>query len=242
MSASVIAALKSVFSRYGSPEILWTDNGPQYSSDEFARFAKALDICNVTSSPHYPQSNGQAERMVQTMKRLLQRSANPFLAVLSYRATLLPWCNLSPAELLMGRCLRTTVPQTDGQLIPKWPFLPEFKRLNRDFKDRQKRDFDRRHRVQELPPIPEDKAVWVQTERESIPGTVVLSAPAPRSYIVGTPTGEVHRNRSHLRVVPEDPQSQEPTQRETDTQSDQPSRITTRSRTGVKLKPPDRLA
>lgn len=55
----------------------------------------------------------------------------------------LPWCNLSPAELLMGRCLRTTVPVIDKWLIPKWPYIPEFKRLNTNYKDQQKADFDR---------------------------------------------------------------------------------------------------
>ena len=117
----------------------------------------------MTSNPHYPQSNGQAERTVQTVKGLFKRSASPFLALLSYRATPLPWCNLSSAELLLGRRLRT-VPQTDRQLIPRCTFLPNFKIRNRKFKDHQKEDFDRRHRVQELPPITDDKNIWVFTE------------------------------------------------------------------------------
>ena len=103
---------------------------------------------------------------MQTVKRLFKQSASPFLTLLSYRAMPLPWCNLSPAELLLGRRLRTTVPQTDRQLIPRCTFLLNFKRLNRKFKDHQKEDFDRRHRVQELPPIPDDKNVWVFTEGE----------------------------------------------------------------------------
>ena len=103
VTGSVIAALKSLFSRYGLPEILRSDNGPQYNSDEFATYMKEHGIRHVTSSPYYPQSNGQVERTVQTVKRLFKRSADPYQALLSYRATLLPWCNLSPAELLMGR-------------------------------------------------------------------------------------------------------------------------------------------
>ena len=61
----------------------------------------------------------------------------PILAILSYRATLLPWCNLSLEELLM-RCPRNTVPQTSRQLIPQWTYLSEYKQLNRDYKTRQK--------------------------------------------------------------------------------------------------------
>ena len=179
-SASIIATLKAMFARYRIPEILRSDNGPQYSSEEFLRFAETYGIQHLTSSPRYPQSNGQAERTVQTVKRLLRKSEDPpFLALLSDCATPLPWCNLSPAELLMGRRLRTTLPQTDDQLIPKWSFIPQFKRQNCEFKERQKTDFDRRHRARELPPILSDHDVWVSAEDGTIPGKVVSVAPTP---------------------------------------------------------------
>ena len=241
VSTNIIAALKAIFSRHGIPEILRSDNGPQYSSVEFSQFVKTYGIRHVTSSPCYPQSNGQAERTVQTAKRLLQRSVDPFLALLSYRATPLPWCNLSPAELLMGRRLRTTLPQTDDLLIPKWPYLPEFKHLNKEFKNRQRNDFNRHHRVRELPPIPDDSEVWVSSEGEPIPGTVVSTAPTPRSYIIDTPNGEVRRNRSQLRVVPSDTPSLAQEEPSPVASEDQPCRVT-RSRAGIQLKPPDRLA
>ena len=160
------------------------------------------------SSLRYPQGNGQAERTVQTVKRLLQRSEDPFLVLLSYHATPLLWCNLSPAELLMGWRLRTTVPQTDDQLIPKWPLIPKFKRQNWEFKQRHKGDFDRHHWVQQLPPILDNSDVWVSTKDGTIPGKVVSSAQTPRSYVVEMLTGELRRNRGQLRVVtaPEEPE------------------------------------
>ena len=60
VSASVIAALRHLFARYGLPEVFRSDNGPQYSLEEFAKFMKDYGIRHITSSPHYPQSNGQA--------------------------------------------------------------------------------------------------------------------------------------------------------------------------------------
>ena len=135
MSSSVIVVLNKIFARYGTPEIFHSDNGPQYDSDEFAKFMEFLHICHITSSPYYPQSNGQSDKIVQTVKRRLKHSESPFLALLTYRVTPLPWFNLSPAELLMGRRLRTIVPQTDNPLIQKWSFLLQFKRLNAEFKD-----------------------------------------------------------------------------------------------------------
>lgn len=60
-SAAIIQVLKTAFSRYGILDVLVTDNGPQYASSEMREFCKMYDFLHVTSSPHYPQSNGQAE-------------------------------------------------------------------------------------------------------------------------------------------------------------------------------------
>ena len=95
VSESVIQGLKSVFACHGIPEILISDNGPQYSSYEFAQFAGDYGFLHRTSSPHYPQSNGLAERVVKTVKKLLKESSDQYLALLSYRATPLPWCGLT---------------------------------------------------------------------------------------------------------------------------------------------------
>ena len=89
-SASIITAMKSVFSRHGIPHTVVGDNGPQYVSAEMKKFSSMYGFNHVTTSPHYPQSNGFAERMVKTIKKLLSLSSD-------YRSTPLPWCSLSPA-------------------------------------------------------------------------------------------------------------------------------------------------
>ena len=66
-SRSVIKEMKEVFARYGIPDILVTDNGPQFSSAEFSAFAKTWMFSHKTSSPHHPQSNGKAENAVKTV-------------------------------------------------------------------------------------------------------------------------------------------------------------------------------
>ena len=72
-TVAVSKALKALFARYGVPDILVTDNGPQFSSAEFVGFAKRWGFQHTTSSPHYPQSNGRAENAVKTVKRLLTK-------------------------------------------------------------------------------------------------------------------------------------------------------------------------
>ena len=178
-SSNIIALLKTIFARHGIPEVLRTDNGPQYVAKEFAVFAKAYGFQHITSSPRFPQSNGQVERMVQTIKGILKNSTDPHLAVLSYRATPMPWCGLSPSELLMGRRIRTTVPQTKKQLTPSWSYLPQFKRDNLHFKEKQKENFDKHHHAREQSEIPDGSEVVITTDKQPVEGRVIKPAETP---------------------------------------------------------------
>ena len=58
---SVLNTLKTMFARYGIPEVLRSDNGPQFNFQEFTQFALKYNFKHITSGPHYPVSNGQAE-------------------------------------------------------------------------------------------------------------------------------------------------------------------------------------
>ena len=67
-TTAVVKYMKSIFARHGIPQEIVSDNGPQYSSREFAQFAKQYGFVHNTSSPKYPQSNGETERGVRTIK------------------------------------------------------------------------------------------------------------------------------------------------------------------------------
>ncbi|XP_037555124.1 uncharacterized protein K02A2.6-like [Dermacentor silvarum] len=101
---AVIDALKAVISRHGITQEVRLNNGPPFSSQEFAAFAASYGFNHVTSSPHYAQSNGGAKRMARTIKDLFRKSKDPHLALLSYRDTI-GVDGFSPAQLLMGRQL-----------------------------------------------------------------------------------------------------------------------------------------
>ena len=103
----------------------------------------------------------------------------------------------------MGRRIRTTIPLVMKQLIPSWSYLPEFKKDNRKFKEKQKEDFDRQHGVKEQSEIPDGSEVVVTTDQQNVPGRVLQPAYTPRSYIVETPSGDIRRNCSQLNIVPE---------------------------------------
>ena len=61
-SSQIITSLKSLFGRYGIPEEVISDNGPQYISQEMKTFTDTYGFKHTTSIPYYPQGNGLAER------------------------------------------------------------------------------------------------------------------------------------------------------------------------------------
>ena len=156
-SRIVIPALKAIFSRYGVPATLVSDNGPQYAWREKQEFAELYGFKHITSSPHFPQSNGMPRRSIKMMKSLSEKFSDPYMAILSYRATPLLWCKLSPAELLMGRHLKTDIPQPRKAFTPESPHLYlDFREKDKKWKERQKSYYDKRHRVKNLTPLPDD--------------------------------------------------------------------------------------
>ena len=71
---AVIKELGLVFTELGRPFVLRSDNGPCYSLREFHNFLNFYQVDHVTSSPHYPQSNGFAEALVGITKKLMDKS------------------------------------------------------------------------------------------------------------------------------------------------------------------------
>ena len=104
-SETVINKIKGILAHHGKCLKFVSDNGPQYVSCKFTKFASEWGFDHVTSSPTYPQSNGLAERTVQTIKQLMKK-AKPVHVT------------MSPAQLLMSRQLQSSIPCTNKQLRP----------------------------------------------------------------------------------------------------------------------------
>ena len=71
-ASRTIEALQALTARYGLPELLVSDNGPQFTSDDFAQFMRANGIKHIRCAPYHPSSNGLVERFVQTFKRAMK--------------------------------------------------------------------------------------------------------------------------------------------------------------------------
>lgn len=112
---STITALSTVFSRFGLPSQLVTDNGPPFQSTEFKNYCNLNCVAHVTTTPYRPQGNGAAENAVRTVKKAIKRAVfsgenvlqalNTFL--FNYRNCEHATTGVSPAVLLIGRRMRT---------------------------------------------------------------------------------------------------------------------------------------
>ena len=72
-SLKTIEVLRSLFSRYGIPKEVVSDNGPQPASEEFSQFLKQNGVKFTRVPPYHPASNGAAERSVKTAKTVLTK-------------------------------------------------------------------------------------------------------------------------------------------------------------------------
>ena len=124
-SEQIINTCKAQFARHGIPGIVVSDNGLQFSSWKFKEFARVYQFSHHTSSPHYPQSNGKAERAVQTVENFLKKRP-----IWKIRTTTLHCLHFttpqrmtvsigSPAQRLMGRWTKTLLPTPQDLLAPK---------------------------------------------------------------------------------------------------------------------------
>lgn len=193
-----------IIATHGIPAKICSDSGPPFNSARFRFFSTQLRIVHETSSPHYPRGNGMAERAVQEAKKLLNKCR---FGTLEFYSGLLEWRNMprdarlkSPAQRLMGRQTRTTLPVLDCHLEPQTvptevvrARLDEIRRKQRVFYNRTTRN---------LPDVHSGSTVTVYDTRSRTwaPAVVIGPASTPRSYVVATKDGQhLRRTREHLR-------------------------------------------
>lgn len=114
-----INALFETFSRFGVPETLRSDNGPQFISESFRIFCREFGIEHQKTTPYWPQANGEVERMNNTILKRLRISQEQnkdnwkwdlrsFL--LMYNSTPHSVTGVAPSALMFGRVLRDKIP------------------------------------------------------------------------------------------------------------------------------------
>ena len=202
-SSAIIKELGMIFSEFGKPQIFRSDNGPCYSSQEFKLFMQNWLVEHRTSSPHYPQSNGLAESMVKVSKNLIEKAVKQDLPwnrlLLDYRCTPISSEIPSPAEILFGRKLRSSISILPSQVmndrISKQRELiakkeGKFYTNVKDFQDRIK-----------ALPFKAGQNVWLQNSdsRKYEEAVIREKCREPNSYMVQIPaTGQCFRRNSNF--------------------------------------------
>ena len=124
-SSTTIQCLREVFTRFGIPERIVTDNATNFTSAEFSYFLKQNGIKQTTSAPYHPASNGLAERAVKIFKTGIKKMTEGSLKqklsrfLFSYRRTPQSTIGVSPAELSMNRKLRSVLDLLNPSLTNK---------------------------------------------------------------------------------------------------------------------------
>ncbi|XP_038072087.1 uncharacterized protein K02A2.6-like [Patiria miniata] len=185
---ATITVLRDLFSRYGIPYQLVSDNGPQFTSEEFQRLLKVNGVKHVRVAPYHAASNGAAERMVQSFKRALssskssgrslQQRIDSFL--LTYRTTTHATTGRTPASLFLGRELRTRL-----SLL-----RPDVERKVVNMQSNQKLHHDKQTQLREFY-AGEDVLVKDFRRKETWWLATVAERTAPKSYVVILQDGRV---------------------------------------------------
>ncbi|XP_011699445.1 PREDICTED: uncharacterized protein K02A2.6-like [Wasmannia auropunctata] len=110
-----IEKCRKIFTTFGLPQVLVSDNGRTFVSKEFKFFLEQNGIFHRCTAPYNLATNGLAERFVQTMKQGLRKlgateknvKVNLQKFLFYYRLLAHPESGKSPAELMFGRSLNS---------------------------------------------------------------------------------------------------------------------------------------
>ncbi|KAK7111230.1 hypothetical protein V1264_010901 [Littorina saxatilis] len=210
---AVIPKLDAIFSRFGIPDVVKSDNGPPFNGSDFKHFAGYLGFKHRTITPLWPQANGGAERCMPMLKKTIQAAQvegkvwrqELYKFLRSYRAT--PHCSTgtSPAEALLGRKFKTQLPELQDKATS--PLDDTIRQHDDKMKAKMKVYADaRRHAVDS--PIQVGDTVLVRQKRDSKltpyynPAPLEVTAKKGSMLTAKRPgRTQVTRNSSHFKKI-----------------------------------------
>lgn len=225
----IIIKLKMLFSSFGIPHTIVCDNNP-FNSYKFKKFSDDYNFTIVHSSPYHHQSNGLCEKGVGIAKGILKKCKDigeMYDALLVYRTSPVAGLKYSPAEILMGRSLRTQIPTVVTHLEPKLVYkdarsqLLSSKSVSKAYYDRTARNrlpFAPGQSVRIQNPItklwqagkvvnanttPRTYKVQTESDRRYNRNSVFIRKSLNQPTIVGEPLEDYHTNKGENSSLPE---------------------------------------
>ena len=210
----LITICRSLFETYGAPDEISSDGGPPFSAHQFQRFLISWDVKHRVSSVAYPQSNGRAELAVKAAKRIIYGNTGPHgsinndkaaRAVLQYRNTPIQGIGLSPAQLLLHRRLKDSIPAQPSLYKPHPEWIKAAEQREEMLAQRNQKLSERYNiSAHSLPHLSEGDRVAIQNQTNklwSTTGKIVECLPNRQYKIRVDGSGRVTlRNRRFLRT------------------------------------------
>lgn len=218
--------LNEIFSTFGVPQMIVSDNGPQFTSSEFEDYCKTQGILHIRSSPYHPRTNGLAERLVRTFKTRMASENNEVLPsrlhefLFNYRNTPHSTTGKAPSEIMFGRrlnCLLSNIRPNPRQKL-------NYQRVKETIEN-----YNARHE----PNYHLNDKVYVRTKIDKTWKPAIIKERKHKySYIVATPNGDKLRHADHIRPRFS---TSSPTTTTSNTQDITPDNLTTLHKTAIPL-------
>ena len=122
---SVVKGYRKWINLFGAPNNLLSDNGSQFTAEIFKTFNELYDVKQKFSTPYYPESNGQIERLHRWIKERLSLLAidgglnfidgdddwDDYIGIIqhSYNSTPNTMTKYSPNKIIFGQDLKTNI-------------------------------------------------------------------------------------------------------------------------------------
>ena len=198
---ATISVLNTIFSRYGFPDKIVSDNGPQFIAEDFKRFLSKNGIKQKLCPPYHPASNGLAEKHVQTFKRMYVRSTVSGNTIDKVSDLLFRYRNIphsttgkTPAELFLKRVPKTRLSFLKPSLQESVENRQEVAKTSKDGVNPKDRKFHLFQKVRILN-LRGGKEKWIKAS--------VIHIEGPRTYVVRTVNGK-ERSVHIDHIIPDD--------------------------------------
>ena len=205
---TVCSKFTEVLTEFGMPTTIMADFGTQYTSEEFKKKCRSMNINITYSSPYHHQTNSVAERAIGTVKQLWRKSIedgqSKETALWMYRITPLDDNLPSPYELLFNRKPRSFIPGCQRTTKSRHPENDQHIEQNQRRQEDQARFYNKKATHDRKPFQPgEPVNIYNTINKEWEPGTVVRQdqqEAEPRTYTVHKGNKEYRRTREHLKI------------------------------------------
>lgn len=212
---NTIQALHETFCRYGIPESIKSDNGPQFVSESLQSFCTEFGIELRKTTPYWPQANGEVERANKSLKKRLQISQESSkvdwkwdlrMYLLMYNSTPHSTTGVAPSALMFGRVLRDKLPAFP---VNPGKSIEEIQDADREKKSKGAEYSDRRRKACPSALGEGDIVVAKRMVKDNKLSTnfspeemVILKRNGADATIQSKETGKIfHRNVSHLKPL-----------------------------------------